>query len=205
MQRATDESAAARSTAAFLIDSMNQRESSARRRRLRIRYRPDLVSGRAGGRHVDLSILRLVASARNTFTVALSGEGSDELFFGYRYYTLERLRRWVGPLLPEGVRRLVRRGLKDRDLSTDMAAPGAGDRDGEDVPKKPFKSGRGATFYLPEEIAELLVPRLPLPKSARRWTERLPELSLPDSRALAPYLRHALSACGLYPLRFETR
>lgn len=46
------------------------------------------------GENLMLPFFRLSQSARREFTVALSGEGADEAFYGYRYYTLERIRQY---------------------------------------------------------------------------------------------------------------
>ncbi len=180
-----DESAAARSTAAFL--KIENREvvcaahEAADKIPTLIWYLDEPVADT-----LIYPFFALSQAARNTFTVALSGEGSDELFFGYRYYTLERLRRWVGPLLPEGIRRLVRRSLKDRDLSTDTARRALATVTAKTA-EEAFQVWSGATFS-PEEIAELLGSSLATSEVGAPMTERLPELSLPDNRALAPYL-----------------
>jgi asparagine synthase (glutamine-hydrolysing) len=47
--------------------------------------------------------LRLCSAAREDVTVALTGEGSDEFGYGYRYYGLERFRR-RGQLAPKAIR-----------------------------------------------------------------------------------------------------
>ena len=41
---------------------------------------------------------RVCELARRDVKVTLSGEGSDEFIYGYRYYGLERMRRWIGRL-----------------------------------------------------------------------------------------------------------
>jgi asparagine synthase (glutamine-hydrolysing) len=51
------------------------------------------------GENLSYPFFELSRSAKNDFTVALSGEGADECFYGYRYYTLERMRKFVATLL----------------------------------------------------------------------------------------------------------
>jgi len=52
----------------------------------------------------------LSQSARQTVRVALSGEGADELFAGYRVYQTERLQRWYANL-PKQIRNVILSGL----------------------------------------------------------------------------------------------
>ena len=180
-----DESAAARSTAAFLKVENREVICAAREAVEKI---PTLIwyLDEPVADTLIYPFFALSQAARNTFTVALSGEGSDELFFGYRYYTLERLRQWVGPLLPESVRRLVHWSLKDRDLSTDMACRALATVTAKTA-EEAFQVWSGATFS-PEEVVELLGSSLAASDAGAPMMERLPESSLPDSRALAPYL-----------------
>jgi asparagine synthase (glutamine-hydrolysing) len=180
-----DESAAARDTAAFLKIENREVVCAARDAVEKI---PTLIwyLDEPVADTLIYPFFALSQAARNTFTVALSGEGSDELFFGYRYYTLERLRRWVRPFLPESVRRLVHRRLKDCDLSTDMARRALATVTAKTV-EEAFRIWSGATFS-PEEIAGLLGSSLAASDAGAPRVERLPESSFRDSRALAPYL-----------------
>ncbi len=63
------------------------------------------------GENLSYPFFELSRAAKKEFTVALSGEGADECFYGYRYYTLERMRRLVAPFL---LGRLFKRSLGDR-------------------------------------------------------------------------------------------
>ncbi len=51
------------------------------------------------GENLGYPFFELSRSAKREFTVALSGEGADECFYGYRYYTLERFRKLVSVFL----------------------------------------------------------------------------------------------------------
>ncbi len=180
-----DESAAARDTAAFLGVENRQVVCAARDAVERI---PTLIwyLDEPVADTLIYPFFALSQAARDTFTVALSGEGSDELFFGYRYYTLERLRRRVGPLLPGWARRLVERRLAGRDLSTDMAGRALATVTARTA-EEGFQAWSGATFS-PEEIAELIGPSCPPSGAGGPAMDRLPEPPSRDSRALAPYL-----------------
>jgi asparagine synthase (glutamine-hydrolysing) len=180
-----DESSAARSTAAFLKVENREIVCSAREAVEKI---PTLIwyLDEPVADTLIYPFFALSQAARDTFTVALSGEGSDELFFGYRYYTLERLRRWVGPLLPEFARRLVHWSLKDHDLSTDMARRALATVVAKTA-EEAFGVWSGATFFH-EQVAELLGRPIAESDIGAPMMERLPEASLPDSQALAPYL-----------------
>jgi asparagine synthase (glutamine-hydrolysing) len=180
-----DESAAARSAAAFLKVENREVVCAAREAAEKI---PTLIwyLDEPVADTLIYPFFALSQAARNTFTVALSGEGSDELFFGYRYYTLERLRRWVAPLLPDFVRRLVHRSLKDRDMSTDMVCRALATVTAKTA-EEAFRVWSGATFSH-EEIAELLGSPLAESNAGAPMMEHLPKASFTDSRALAPYL-----------------
>ena len=51
------------------------------------------------GENLGYPFFELSRSAKRDFTVALSGEGADECFYGYRYYTLERFRKLASVFL----------------------------------------------------------------------------------------------------------
>jgi asparagine synthase (glutamine-hydrolysing) len=127
----------------------------------------------------------LSQAARSAFTVALSGEGSDEIFFGYRFYTLERIRRRVAPLLPEGIRRLVQRRLWRHDLSTDLRRRALATVTARTA-EEGFRIWSGATFSL-EEIAELLAGSPTLSDPGAPMKARLPQTSSRDSRTTSPF------------------
>ena len=63
------------------------------------------------GENLSYPFFELSRSAKRDFTVALSGEGADECFYGYRYYTLERLRRMASVFL---LGRLAQKPLANR-------------------------------------------------------------------------------------------
>jgi asparagine synthase (glutamine-hydrolysing) len=70
-------------------------------------YHSDEPSADAGA----LPVWYLSRMSRQYVTVALSGEGADELFAGYVTYLADRLAGWVRLTTPEAGRRLVRRLL----------------------------------------------------------------------------------------------
>lgn len=58
----------------------------------------------------DVAVFRLAQLARHEVKVALSGEGSDELFGGYPKYVFANATRWAGAL-PRGLLRHVEKSL----------------------------------------------------------------------------------------------
>ncbi|WP_431237367.1 asparagine synthase (glutamine-hydrolyzing) [Mycolicibacterium aichiense] len=99
-------------------------------------------------------VFRLSAAARQSFTVALSGEGADETYFGYRYYTLARIRAKCGwlirPFAPLG-RRLLASAIRGDDVRSRairyLLAPDAHSAFAE----------WAQSFFRPEEAAALLL------------------------------------------------
>ncbi|MBU8536734.1 asparagine synthase (glutamine-hydrolyzing) [Falsiroseomonas tokyonensis] len=63
--------------------------------------------GEPFGDHSSVPTLAVCTLARRHVTVALSGDGGDEVFAGYRRYRFHRLSEGVRRLLPAGVRRQV--------------------------------------------------------------------------------------------------
>ena len=180
-----DESAAARRAAAFLDIENREVICSARDAAENI---PALVwyLDEPVADALIYPFFALSQAARRSFTVALSGEGADELFFGYRYYTLERVRRWVALFLPKSVRRLLRWSLKNHDLSTDMPRRALATviaESGEDA----FRIWSAATFTT-DEIVELLGSSVAAHDAGQPKIERLPKSDCSDSRSLSPYI-----------------
>jgi len=56
----------------------------------------------------DIAVFRLAETARQEVKVVLSGEGSDELFGGYRKYLFANVNRWAGPIPGSAMRMLER-------------------------------------------------------------------------------------------------
>lgn len=69
------------------------------------------IFGEPFGDHSAVPTLAVCALARQHVTVALSGDGGDELFAGYRRYRFHTLAEGVRRLLPAGLRRSVLGGL----------------------------------------------------------------------------------------------
>jgi len=65
------------------------------------------IFGEPFGDHSAVPTLAVCALARRHVTVALSGDGGDEVFAGYRRYRFHTLAESVRRLLPAGVRRSV--------------------------------------------------------------------------------------------------
>jgi asparagine synthase (glutamine-hydrolysing) len=63
--------------------------------------------GEPFGDHSSVPTLAVCAMARRHVTVALSGDGGDEVFAGYRRYRFHRLAESARRLLPAGARRRV--------------------------------------------------------------------------------------------------
>jgi asparagine synthase (glutamine-hydrolysing) len=128
----------------------------------------------------------LCRSARQSFTVALSGEGADEILFGYRQYTLERARTVLGRAMPQALRRAVSARLASRDISTSprwraLAYVMA------DSPEAAFHAWAGA-FFSPPELRELLAAEWRDDGDLQRtMQERLPKTKLLDSGDVSPF------------------
>jgi asparagine synthase (glutamine-hydrolysing) len=67
--------------------------------------------GEPFGDHSAVPTLAVCALARRHVTVALSGDGGDEVFAGYRRYRFHKLAEGVRRMLPAGMRRRVIGGL----------------------------------------------------------------------------------------------
>lgn len=69
------------------------------------------IFGQPFGDHSAVPTMAVCALARRHVKVALSGDGGDEVFGGYRRYRFHCLSEGVRRMLPSGVRRRVFRGL----------------------------------------------------------------------------------------------
>lgn len=108
---------------------------------------PQLL-GQIGQPFGDASLLpsaAIAAAARRHVTVALTGDGGDELFFGYSVFNGVRLARRVRSAVPQGMLRAVRqlvgdgegRGWRNRvDALLQYATAGFGNRMGWDVHRR---------------------------------------------------------------------
>jgi asparagine synthase (glutamine-hydrolysing) len=103
-----------------------------------------------------LSFDRLARAARAAgWTVALAGEGADELFFGYPHY---REAFWLDGLAPLA-RRLARTAPGGRYLAG--RGPGAGRLRAALAPPPAYYRGVGVTFPRPEDIGAAPLEVLP--------------------------------------------
>ena len=128
----------------------------------------------------------LSRAARSAFTVALSGEGADELFHGYRYYTLEALRGRVTARLPAALRHraanlAVRMGTSESTRRRALAYVMA------DTPEAAFHAWAGA-FFTESQLSELITPdHFVRSDTPARMRERLPSVPLRDDRDISPF------------------
>jgi asparagine synthase (glutamine-hydrolysing) len=122
-----DESAAARETARHFGTEHHERVLTGAEARALVPQ----VAAIADEPLADYSLLAthlLCRFAREHVTVALSGDGGDELFFGYETFRYDRAARWAAAVLPGWVRRRAlpwavgRMPVSDRDLGLDYKA-----------------------------------------------------------------------------------
>lgn len=95
-------------------------------------------------------------AARRHVTVAISGDGGDEVFAGYRRYRFDfvenRARRWVGQTLPRMAAMVVPKG----DW---LPQPLRMKRTFENLARDPAEAYfRSVSALLPEEVADVLAP-----------------------------------------------
>jgi asparagine synthase (glutamine-hydrolysing) len=129
----------------------------------------------------------LCRESRNAFKVALSGEGADEIFFGYRYYTLENIRRKYGSLMPHIIRKKLNNLLEKRDISSNPRLRALAYLLSSS-PSNAFNAWSGAFFSRPH-LRELVGSDLRgIPQTAARvMSDNLPPTPLVDSEALCPF------------------
>jgi len=150
--------------------------------------------------------------ARETVTVALGGDGGDELFLGYPTFVADKYAQNLDRLLPVGARKALGRGISEaarllpvsrKNMSFDFKLKRFAQGLGYDAGAR-HQAWMGS--FLPEEISAILTPevaRLALGKSPYAMVEELEHdgLSLgvrdADDAAIYQYVRMYLMACVL--------
>jgi asparagine synthase (glutamine-hydrolysing) len=123
----------------------------------RMAYYSDEPSADAGA----LPVWFLSRMSREHVTVALSGEGADELFGGYLTYRADSMARWFGRVPPQ-LRRMAIRGLKawpvsDNKISLEyklrrlLEGSLLGADEAHSYWNGAFSAAQKETFYLPAE------------------------------------------------------
>ena len=122
----------------------------------------------------EIPLLLLSEFATEHVTVALSGEGGDELFGGYPKYRAERLLRPTGPFGAAALRGLAAMSRRPTHRVLDRAVETTLIRD------EVLRWASWFRSFAPTEISSLLAPGVPRPSSQEAFAE-------PLRAALAPY------------------